>query len=143
MNYEKLSETREIIPRGFPMISTFKQSLLIIVSPHVGSNGRRHPSDFDCWLEGGPFLCISRQPFLQAARVLKAMGHHPDTTLVMRHAGSDVVALRGRLGIAAGLTVDEYNGTRFAPWKPFLGLAGSSAIEKSQQGGGQVVPSLI
>jgi hypothetical protein len=71
------------------------------------------------------------------------MGHHPDTTLVMRHAGSDVMALRGRLGIAAGLTFDEYNGTRFAPWKPFLGLAGSSAIEKSQQGGGQVVPSLI
>jgi hypothetical protein len=51
-------------------------------------------------------------------------------------AGSNVVALTGKLGIAAGLTVDEYNGTRFAPWKPFLGLAGSSAIEKSQQGGG-------
>jgi hypothetical protein len=135
---------RNPCPENFPMTSTSKQSLLIIVSPHVASNGRRHPSDFDCWLEGGPFLCISRQPFLQAARVLKAMGHHPDTTLVMRHAGSDVMALRGRLGIAAGLTVDEYNGTRFAPWKPFLGLAGSSAIiEKSQQGGGQVVPSLI
>jgi hypothetical protein len=37
----------------------------------------------------------------------------------MRHAGASHDALRGRLGTAAGLTVDETNGTRFARWKPF------------------------
>jgi hypothetical protein len=40
----------------------------------------------------------------------------------MRHAGSDVVALKAKLGVAAGLRVHEEDSTgtpRFAKWKPF------------------------
>jgi hypothetical protein len=96
-----------------------KRTIEIIVSRHMRSNGKPHRSDFDCHIEGGAFLCTSRQPFLEAARALIAMGSHPDVVLVMRHAGSRVVALRATLGVAARLTVDEHNGTRFARWKPF------------------------
>ena len=63
-------------------------------------------------------LCVSRQPFLDGARKLIARGHDPQTTLVMRWAGAKDWALRGPLGVAAKLTVDEHNGT-FAKWKPY------------------------
>ena len=36
----------------------------------------------------------------------------------MRHEGSPHVALSSTVGKAAKLTVDEYNGTVFAKWKP-------------------------
>jgi hypothetical protein len=62
-------------------------------------------------------LCISRQPFLDCARKLIMRGHDPRTILVMRGAGAKEWALRGPLGVAAKLTVDEHNGS-FAKWKP-------------------------
>jgi hypothetical protein len=61
-------------------------------------------------------LCTSRQPFLDAARVLVSEGLDPDAVLSVRHAGSAVVALSARLGVAAKLTVNE-SGTRFVVWK--------------------------
>ncbi len=67
-------------------------------------------------LSGEP-LCVSRQPFLDGARKLLARGHDRRTMLVMRWAGAKEWALRGPLGAAAKLTVDEHNGT-FAKWKP-------------------------
>jgi hypothetical protein len=63
-------------------------------------------------------LCVSRQPFLDGARKLLARGHDRRTMLVMRWAGAKEWALRGPLGVAAKLTVDEHNGT-FASWKPY------------------------
>jgi hypothetical protein len=63
-------------------------------------------------------LCVSRQPFLDGARKLLARGHDPETMLVMRWAGAEDWALRGPLGLAAKLTVDEHNGV-FAKWKPY------------------------
>jgi hypothetical protein len=47
------------------------------------------------------------------------LGHDPATTLAMRHNDSKVESLRARLGVAASLSVDEHNGTRFVSWKPF------------------------
>ncbi len=76
-------------------------------------------------------LCVSRQPFLDGARKLLARGHDARTTLVMRWDGAEGWALRGRLGVAAELTVDEHNGTVFAKWKPFSRSAGSARIAKS------------
>jgi hypothetical protein len=106
----------------------------IIVSPRVDQNGGLHPYDFDCWLEEGPLLCTSRQPFLQAARVLIALGHDPVTTLIMRHNHSKVGSLRARLGAAAGLSIDEHNGTRFVSWKPFpIKKTGPRSLRESKQ----------
>jgi hypothetical protein len=75
-------------------------------------------------------LCISRQPFLDGARKLLARGHDRRTMLVMRWAGAKDWALRGPIGLAAKLTVDEHNGT-FAKWKPYSRSAVPPKIAKS------------
>jgi hypothetical protein len=49
----------------------------------------------------------SRQPFLDAARVLVEKGYDPNVLLVMKHLGNDIVALQAPLGKAAKLTVEE------------------------------------
>jgi hypothetical protein len=56
----------------------------------------------------------SRQPFLDAARVLMEKGYDPNALLVMKHLGSDTIALRAPLGKAARLTIEEGpHGPRF------------------------------
>jgi hypothetical protein len=75
-------------------------------------------------------LCVSRQPFLDSARKLLARGHDPQTMLIMRWAGAKDWALRGPLGVAAKLTVDEHNGT-FAEWKAYSRSAVPPKIAKS------------
>jgi hypothetical protein len=61
----------------------------------------------------------SRIPLFCAARVLQSEGLPADTILVMKHAGSDTIALRGRLSILAGLTVHEgdRNGLRITKYR--------------------------
>jgi hypothetical protein len=57
----------------------------------------------------------SRQPLCEAARILIAEGVNPDSVLAMRHAGRADDALRAKLGVAAGLVVEEHPaGVRFA-----------------------------
>jgi hypothetical protein len=75
-------------------------------------------------------LCVSRQLFTDSARKLMARGHDPQTMLVMRWAGAKDWALRGSLGAAAKLTVDEHNGT-FAKWKAYSRSAVRPRIAKS------------
>lgn len=97
-------------------------SIWIVVKPEKRDR-------FTAWLQDEQVpLCVSRQPFLDGARKLLDKGHDPRTILIMRHAGSDDVALRGSIGSAAKLTVDEHNGTVFAKWKPFRRSAGSARI---------------
>jgi hypothetical protein len=78
-------------------------------------------------------LCVSRQPFLDGARKLLARGHDPKTMLLMRWAGAKDWALRGPLGVAAKLTIDEYNGA-FAKWKPLSRSAGSQRSKPADEG---------
>jgi hypothetical protein len=75
-------------------------------------------------------LSVSRQPFLDGARKLLARGHDPQTMLMMRWAGAKDWALRGPLGVAAKLTVDEHNRT-FAKWKPYSRSAVPADIAKA------------
>jgi hypothetical protein len=111
-----------------------ERTIEIVVSRSRRSNGTLHPFLFDCELEGcGLLLCTSRQPFLDGARELIALGFHPDALLVMRHAGSSIEALKGRLNVASRLTVDEHNGTRFAPWKAFPGSAPGLETERHDE----------
>ena len=77
------------------------------------------PGRYQAYLDGQQeLLCVSRQPFLDSARKLLARGHDRRTMLIMRCAGAKEWALRGPLGVAARLTVDEHNGT-FAKWKAY------------------------
>jgi hypothetical protein len=70
---------------------------VIIASP--AGSGR-----FDAYIDGR-YVVTSASPFIDACRVLVAQGADPDMVVVMRHAGSDVDALRGRLGDVAGVRV--------------------------------------
>jgi hypothetical protein len=55
----------------------------------------------------GRDLCTSRQPFLDASRVLLGEGARPETALVMRWAETGTESLRSMIGVAAKLTVRE------------------------------------
>jgi len=61
----------------------------ITITPRRGT-----PDRFDAYV-CDRLICSSRQPLLDAARVLLAEGIAPDTQIEMRHAGADHVALRG------------------------------------------------
>jgi hypothetical protein len=90
-------------------------SLIIIVSPIKISPGyfQARLADTDELLVGS-----SRQPFLDAARMLIENGHDPYAVLLMKHAGSNIVALKGRLSKAAKLGVEEGpTGPRFVPFR--------------------------
>ncbi len=76
--------------------------------------------DGEVRLTGKSVLTVhSRTPFTDMARLLVAAGHDPGVVLEMRREGSDTIALRGRIGKAAGLTVQETDGApRFVRWWP-------------------------
>ena len=83
-------------------------------------------------------LKSSRQPLLDAARVLLAEGVDPKACIQMRHAGSKHVALSATVGKAAKLTVDEHSGTVFAKWRPLSVSAVSPPMRFDEEG----VPTL-
>ncbi len=88
------------------------RTILLIVEP-VGRD--RFSARLD-----GRLLVTSRVPFCDAARALMAEGADPDAVITMRHAGSEVDALRARLSIAAGLTVrEDRGGPEFVRHRPF------------------------
>lgn len=85
-------------------------------------NGHDDPSGRYLAYNGDQFLCSSRQPLLDAARILIKQGHNPNTPIEMRRKNNpNVVALRSTIGQAAKLTVreDAQKGPTFEHWKPF------------------------
>jgi hypothetical protein len=102
--------------------------LTLVVTPYPSSAGK-----FKARLEGQKqILRASKQPFLDGARALLEQGYDPDNILVMRHAGSDLDSLRGKLGVAATLTVDESNTPRFRKWKTYSSREGRSPSDFSE-----------
>src|SRR5580765_7652107 len=62
----------------------------------------------------------SRQPFVDAARILLNRGVNPASPLVMRRSLDGPDVLRSIVGAAAKLTVEETPlGPRFNIWRPF------------------------
>jgi hypothetical protein len=81
--------------------------------------------------DGTVLIASSRHPYLDAARILIAAGHDPDSWLEGWRPGTKAFASRARLGIAARLTIDETKNS-FAKWKAFSPSAVSSSIDYSQ-----------
>ena len=78
----------------------------------------------------GRDIVSSHQPFLDAARELLGEGIDPGATLVMRWATTGTESLRGLIGVAAKLTVNEScpDGVpRFRSYRSY-GLADASHI---------------
>ena len=75
----------------------------ILITRAVRPDGTPHANAFRATLGGeGETICVSETPFFDTVRILLARGlaAHKDL-LVMRHAGSDAIALKGRVGVAA------------------------------------------
>jgi hypothetical protein len=90
--------------------------ILITVAP-VGYRGSWSASIDD------RVICPSvRWPFVSAAKALLAEGHAPDTEIAMKHEGSTIVALHGKIGTLATLTDDAP--TSDGPSPPHTGSQG-------------------
>ncbi|WP_293854452.1 hypothetical protein [uncultured Alsobacter sp.] len=75
----------------------------------------------------GERLVTTATPFFDAARYFLRRGARPSTPIVMRHQGSDEIAMRSTVGAAARLTVkDSPHGPVFVKWKPFNPKLGAS-----------------
>src|SRR5262249_33257680 len=87
----------------------FVANVTIVIEP-VGHHGR-----FRACVDGRVIVASTRQPFLDAARVLIGEGHDRRTILEMRRAGADQVSLHGPLWAAAHLDVKD---TKFVKHRP-------------------------
>jgi hypothetical protein len=86
-------------------------------------------------LDGRKLLSSSRQPLLDAARVLPAQGIPPETPLAMQHKGSATIAMTSTVGEAAKLTVEEEpGGPRFRKWRPFPASRSVRTGDESDEG---------
>jgi hypothetical protein len=77
------------------------------------------PGCFSASVNGEIVIISSRQPLLDACRYLLDARADPNSWVVMRHAGSDLEALRGKLGILAKLSVedDRLGRPKFRRWR--------------------------
>jgi hypothetical protein len=94
----------------------------ILALAALGPDGGRLPGLYDAYYLGTRLLVArTRQPFLDGTRALLALGFDPATAVVLKHIGSDTECQRGRIGTAAGLTVEESDiaGIRLRRWKPY------------------------
>ena len=80
--------------------------LRVILCPAFNRHGARLHGKFVVTLDGRQ-LCISRQPLLDAARVLLDDGVDPETSIATRHAGAGFDAMTSTVGAAAKWTVRE------------------------------------
>ena len=116
---QRATPRNRLLPRNgkhLPPVQLFSNEVrLVTVSP----NGA--PGHFDAVIDGELMVASSRQPFTDTARVLLDRGVDSNSWLIQRHAGSDVDALRGKVGIAAKLTVKEPDRgqVHFARYVPF------------------------
>ena len=83
--------------------------ILITVAP-VGYRGSWSASIDD------RVICPSgRWPFVAAAKALLAEGHAPETEIGMKHEGSTIIAMRGKIGTLAALTDEAATGMARRP----------------------------
>ena len=64
------------------------------------------PGKFKAMLGSMAITKPTRQPLLDAARALAALGYSAETTIIARHAGSDTVAMRSTVGESARWTIE-------------------------------------
>src|SRR5262249_38048915 len=87
-------------------------------------------SCFSASVNGQILVISSRQPLLAACRWRLDAGGDPTSGVVMRHAGSEVESLRGKIGILARLSVEDRPGggkpPRFVRHRPMPNRAEGS-----------------
>ena len=94
--------------------------LRVVLHPAFNRYGARLLGKCVVTLDGRQ-LCISRQPLLDAARVLIDEGIDPATPIAIRHTGAGFDALTSTVGAAAKWTVreNETQSPHFVRWEAF------------------------
>lgn len=110
---------------GFAKSNGTNQKIIQVVVVEIGAG--RHLAQID-----GENICRSHQPFVDSARVLLKRGFDPNIVLAMFRPNETAWALRATIGYAGRLTVDDYHGTRFAPWKAYSGSAVSALVAQNR-----------
>jgi hypothetical protein len=113
--------------------------LAIVVSPAFDRRGRRRHDRFDAVLKDSAERIIeaTRQPLLDAARVMLDRGVDPSTVICMVHSHTPtVVAMRAPIGVAGQYDV---MGEKFVRRKRDAGPMSGSVIE-NRLSSGPVVP---
>jgi hypothetical protein len=111
---------------------------VIVVSPSFDQRGKRRHDRFDARLKDDTeVICAAtRQPLLDASRVLVERGFDPSTVLCMVYSHAPtVVTLRAPIGIAAQYDV---MGSAFVRRKRAIGPIPSSVIANGGSGGAKV-----
>jgi hypothetical protein len=82
--------------------------------------------------DGGLILAASTQPFHDGARELLKRGFDPNSTLIMKRASTDVIAMRGVLGEVARMAMRESptRGPDYARYVPYKQADAVSAVER-------------
>jgi hypothetical protein len=89
--------------------------MILLTVALVGYLGNWSPS------MDGRVICASvRLPFVAAAKALLAEGHAPGTEIAMKHEGSTILAMQGKIGRRLGA-----RGRACDPWKPLAPHTGS------------------
>jgi len=93
-----------------------------ILRPAFNRHGARLHGKFVVTLDGRQ-VCISRQPLLDAARILTKERIDPATPIATRHAGAGFDAMTSTVGAAARWTVreNETQSPTFVRWRAFPG----------------------
>jgi hypothetical protein len=92
-------------------------AIRLTARPSFSRAGKRRPECFDVFLDNNPKpMLSSRQPALDACRVLLSRGYEPTLPVVMCHGDDQVISLRsvvgvGRLTIMGRRFVRRKNGT--------------------------------
>jgi hypothetical protein len=110
----------------------------IVVSPSFDRRGKRRPDRFDARLKDDAEVIwgATRQPLLDASRVLLVRGFDPSTVLCMVYShASTTVTLHAPIGIAAQYDV---MGSAFVRRKPAPGPMPSSGIANAGSAGPRV-----
>jgi hypothetical protein len=112
--------------------------ILIVISPSFDRRGKRRHDRFDARLkDDAEVICgATRQPLLDASRVLLVRGFDPSTVLCMVYSHAPtMVTLRAPIGIAAQYDV---MGSAFVRRKPATGPMPSSGIANAGSAGPRV-----
>jgi len=111
-----------------PAVQSFNANVrLVEIAPTTASC-------FSATVNGELLVLSSRQPLLDACRYLLRAGADPNSWIVMRHAGIEVESLRGKIGILAGLTVedDHLGRPKFRRWRGPRGDGAGSPIARPE-----------
>ena len=101
--------------------SDIEHKIILTVAPANDARGARIAGHFEAKLGNRVIIRATRQPLLDGARALMALGVDATAAVIMRHVGSEADCITTKIDTAARLTVKDRKrgGLAFEQWSPF------------------------